>query len=45
MLVLDAHEYTIFDANLILLNHTAKASYSCEGWTAQMKQSLDTTTG
>ena len=44
-LVLDAHEYTIFDANLIVLNHTAKASYACEGWTGQMKASLDTTTG
>lgn len=44
-LVLDAHEYTIFDANLIVMNHTAKASYACEGWTGQMKASLDTTTG
>lgn len=44
-LVLDAHEYTIFDANLIVMNHTAKAEYACTGWTGQMKQSLDKTTG
>ncbi|KAK4693069.1 glucan 1,3-beta-glucosidase, partial [Lecanoromycetidae sp. Uapishka_2] len=44
-LVLDAHEYTIFDANLIVMNHTAKAGYACTGWTGQMKQSTDKTTG
>lgn len=44
-LVLDAHEYTIFDANLIVMNHTAKAGYACTGWTGQMKQSSDKTTG
>ena len=44
-LVLDAHEYVIFDANLIAFNHSAKAGYACTGWTSQMKQSLDKTTG
>ena len=44
-LVLDAHEYTIFDPNLIVMNHTAKAAYACEGWTKQMKISMDKTTG
>ena len=44
-LVLDAHEYVIFDAGLIALNHSAKAGYACTGWTGQMKQSLDKTTG
>ena len=44
-LVLDAHEYTIFDPNLIVLNHTAKVQYACTGWTGQMKLSEDTTTG
>ena len=44
-MVLDAHEYTIFDPNLIVLNHTAKVQYACTGWTGQMKISEDTTTG
>ena len=44
-LVLDAHEYTIFDPNLISLNHQKKIQYACTGWTGQMTQSLDTTTG
>ena len=44
-MVLDAHEYTIFDPNSIVLNHTAKVQYACTGWTGQMKLSEDTTTG
>lgn len=44
-MVLDAHEYTIFDPNLIVMNHTAKVQYACTGWTGQMKLSEDTTTG
>ena len=44
-LVLDAHEYTIFDPNLIVLNHTAKVQYACTGWTGQMKLSENTATG
>ena len=44
-MVLDAHEYTIFDPNLIVLNHTAKVQYACTGWTGQMKLSEDTATG
>ena len=43
-LVLDAHEYVIFDPNQIALNHTAKVQYACTGWTDQMQQSTDTTT-
>ncbi|KAL6714400.1 hypothetical protein ACLMJK_007823 [Lecanora helva] len=44
-LVLDAHEYVIFDAGLISKNHKDKVDYACAGWTGQMKQSLDKTTG
>jgi len=44
-LVLDAHEYVIFDAGLISKNHKDKVDYACAGWTGQMKQSQDTTTG
>lgn len=44
-LVLDAHEYTIFDPALIVFDHKAKIDYACKGWTGQMKESMDTTTG
>ena len=44
-LVLDAHEYTIFDPNLISLDHNKKLDYACSGWTGQMNQSTDTSTG
>ena len=44
-LVLDAHEYVIFDAGLISKNHVDKANFACAGWTGQMKQSQDKTTG
>ena len=44
-LVLDAHEYVIFDPNQIALNHTAKVQYACTGWTGQMQQSTNTATG
>ena len=44
-LVLDAHEYTIFDPNQISLNHEKKLEYACSGWTGQMEQSMDTSSG
>lgn len=44
-LVLDAHEYVIFDPNQIALTHQKKVQYACTGWTGQMQQSTDTTTG
>ena len=44
-LVLDAHDYVIFDAGLISKNHADKVDYACKGWTGQMQQSLDTSTG
>lgn len=44
-LVLDAHEYVIFDPNQISLTHDKKLDYACTGWTGQMKESTDTTTG
>ena len=44
-LVLDAHEYTIFDPNLIVFSHQKKIEYACTGWTGQMKESQDTVTG
>ncbi|KAL9636065.1 MAG: hypothetical protein Q9164_003063 [Protoblastenia rupestris] len=44
-LVLDAHEYVIFDPNQIALDHRKKLEYACTGWTGQMSQSLNTATG
>ena len=44
-LVLDAHEYVIFDPNQITLSHQKKIQYACTGWTGQMAQSLNAATG
>lgn len=44
-LVLDVHQYVIFNTNQIVFNHTAKVEYACQGWTQQALQSLDTSTG
>ncbi len=44
-LVLDAHEYVIFDAGQIALTHQKKVQYACTGWTGQMQQSTNTATG
>jgi glucan 1,3-beta-glucosidase len=44
-LVLDAHQYEIFNAGQIVYNHTTKVNYACSGWTEQAEQSMDTSTG
>lgn len=44
-LVLDAHQYVIFNAGQIVYNHTTKVNYACSGWTEQAEQSMDTSTG
>lgn len=44
-LVLDAHQYVIFNVNQIDFNHTTKVSYACTDWTSQSLASLSTTTG
>lgn len=43
--VLDAHQYVIFNTGQIVFNHTAKVQYACAGWTQQAKQSMNTNTG
>jgi glucan 1,3-beta-glucosidase len=43
--VLDAHQYVIFNTGQIGMDHTAKLNYACEGWTGQMQQSTNTATG
>jgi glucan 1,3-beta-glucosidase len=44
-LVLDAHQYVIFNANQIDYNHTTKVNYACTGWTEQSQQSMNVATG
>ena len=44
-LVIDAHEYVIFDAGLISMPHEAKVQFACTGWTGQMNQSMNKATG
>jgi glucan 1,3-beta-glucosidase len=44
-LVLDVHQYVIFNDAQIIFNHTAKINYACTGWTEQAEQSMSTSTG
>ena len=44
-LVLDAHQYVIFNEEQIVYNHTTKLNYACSGWTEQAVESMDTATG
>ncbi|KAL8641852.1 MAG: hypothetical protein Q9228_001399 [Teloschistes exilis] len=43
--ILDVHQYTIFNKNQINFPHQKKIQYACQGWTEQMKSSIDLTTG
>ncbi|KAI4209807.1 MAG: hypothetical protein LQ351_007276 [Letrouitia transgressa] len=43
--ILDVHQYTIFNKNQINFTHQKKIQYACQGWTEQMKQSVDVSTG
>jgi glucan 1,3-beta-glucosidase len=44
-MVLDAHQYVIFNENQINLNHTMKVNYACQGWAEQAEQSMNVATG
>lgn len=44
-LMLDVHEYTIFDSNLIQMTHSAKINYVCNEWTSQLSRSSNNVTG
>lgn len=44
-LLLDVHQYVIFNVDQLSLNHTKKLNFACEAWTTQSKQSMSTTTG
>ncbi|KAF3318640.1 hypothetical protein TWF173_006657 [Orbilia oligospora] len=44
-LVLDVHQYVIFNIGQIAQTHTGKIQFACSGWGAAMSQSNDPTTG
>ena len=44
-LVMDAHQYVIFNNDQIAFTHQTKINFACSGWTGQMEQSINTATG
>lgn len=44
-LLLDVHQYVIFNVDLIKFSHAEKVNFACEGWTKQSLRSMDKTTG
>ena len=44
-LVLDVHQYVIFNKDQIAFPHSKKVSFACEGWTQQSQISMNRATG
>lgn len=44
-MVLDVHQYVIFNEGQIAYTHQKKIQYACDGWTQQAQQSMNTKTG
>lgn len=44
-ILLDAHQYVIFNADQIALNHSAKLDFACNGWSQQSAASMNESTG
>ncbi|KAI0966182.1 glycoside hydrolase family 5 protein [Xylaria arbuscula] len=44
-LILDVHQYVIFNNDLIKFTHQKKINFACDDWTQQAEQSLNTATG
>jgi glucan 1,3-beta-glucosidase len=44
-LLLDVHQYVIFNIDQLSLKHTDKLNFACKAWTQQSKRSMDKTTG
>lgn len=44
-LLLDVHQYVIFNLDQLQLNHTDKLNFACKAWTQQSLRSMDPTTG
>ena len=44
-LVMDAHQYVIFNTDQIAFSHQTKINFACSGWNSQMTQSINVATG
>ena len=44
-LVMDAHQYVIFNTDQIAFSHQTKINFACSGWSGQMRASINTATG
>ncbi|KAF8429655.1 glycoside hydrolase superfamily [Tirmania nivea] len=44
-MVLDVHQYVIFNTGQIGQTHTVKVQFACKAWGAQLRQSMDPKTG
>ena len=44
-LVMDAHQYVIFNVDQIAFSHQTKINFACSGWSGQMRASINTATG
>ncbi|KAK8084727.1 hypothetical protein PG997_005998 [Apiospora hydei] len=44
-LVLDVHQYVIFNRDQIVYTHQKKVQYACDGWTEQTQLSMNRATG
>ncbi len=44
-LVLDVHQYVIFNVGQLVFDHQSKVKYACTGWTDQSRLSMDRSTG
>lgn len=44
-LILDAHQYVIFNTDQIAFDHKTKLNFACSGWQGQMQASMNTATG
>ncbi|KAH7066503.1 glycoside hydrolase superfamily [Paraphoma chrysanthemicola] len=44
-LLLDVHQYVIFNIDQLSLKHRDKLNFACEAWTKQSQRSMDRTTG
>lgn len=44
-LLLDVHQYVIFNTDQIALKHSDKINFACGGWTAQTTRSMNKATG
>jgi glucan 1,3-beta-glucosidase len=44
-LLLDVHQYVIFNTDQIKLKHRDKLNFACKAWTQQSERSMDTSTG